>query len=482
MVFINEVKYACERCIRGHRVSGCSHTNATLKRIKRKGRPTGQCSACRANKVRGQKPCNHTNGKHNDSAHLNNKSEDGKHFNSSNPASPVHGGSINTFSVSGASPSKSPGSRDRYHFSNSLEQELPEEISPEALKTLSKEDPNIIIELPDGSFLNDAKSHRSAPQSAQQHGTSKPSYDGAYPNGNAASESYIYPYYQNYPYNAIPGRQAPSPSPSPVPNGNFKLDEAALSNSMPHSFNHLNVIAHRATPQSQEDIFNPTSQPITPPPFMLNGPYNAALYNDSMGNNAASAAINLHGTGNYMSNTNPYSHQNRAYNVPTPSLNYHLHGYHPASGVHQQNSSFPSYHTPANYNAHQPMTSEQYSYGNNGGYYGNNHHIPNAPYDSNGGLSFMNSQMGGYSTPEQISRTSTPSFLAGNPSFDTPQEGVHNDLYSSKQELASSLPGIGQMNPQMIPTVSKEDEQAVKSEEAEEAYATSSLPQLSNLY
>ncbi|WWC71436.1 uncharacterized protein I206_105392 [Kwoniella pini CBS 10737] len=47
MVLINEKKYACEKCIKGHRVSGCTHTDRPLYEIKKKGRPTTQCSHCK---------------------------------------------------------------------------------------------------------------------------------------------------------------------------------------------------------------------------------------------------------------------------------------------------------------------------------------------------------------------------------------------------------------------------------------------------
>ncbi|GEQ67924.1 hypothetical protein JCM33374_g1590 [Metschnikowia sp. JCM 33374] len=47
MVLLNGIKYACERCIRGHRVSSCSHTDKPLVMIKPKGRPASQCSHCR---------------------------------------------------------------------------------------------------------------------------------------------------------------------------------------------------------------------------------------------------------------------------------------------------------------------------------------------------------------------------------------------------------------------------------------------------
>uniref|UniRef100_A0A060T3L4 ARAD1C34672p n=1 Tax=Blastobotrys adeninivorans TaxID=409370 RepID=A0A060T3L4_BLAAD len=47
MVYIDGIKYACERCIRGHRVSACQHTDKPLTMIKPKGRPTTQCAHCR---------------------------------------------------------------------------------------------------------------------------------------------------------------------------------------------------------------------------------------------------------------------------------------------------------------------------------------------------------------------------------------------------------------------------------------------------
>lgn len=47
MVLLNGIKYACERCIRGHRVSSCTHTDKPLTMIKPKGRPASQCSHCR---------------------------------------------------------------------------------------------------------------------------------------------------------------------------------------------------------------------------------------------------------------------------------------------------------------------------------------------------------------------------------------------------------------------------------------------------
>lgn len=42
MVKINGVKFACERCIRGHRVSACRHMEHELKQVRKKGRPATQ--------------------------------------------------------------------------------------------------------------------------------------------------------------------------------------------------------------------------------------------------------------------------------------------------------------------------------------------------------------------------------------------------------------------------------------------------------
>jgi hypothetical protein len=47
MVLINEKKFACATCIKGHRVSGCTHTDRALFEIKKKGRPSTQCACCK---------------------------------------------------------------------------------------------------------------------------------------------------------------------------------------------------------------------------------------------------------------------------------------------------------------------------------------------------------------------------------------------------------------------------------------------------
>jgi len=47
MVLINDKKFACATCIKGHRVSGCTHTDRPLFEVKKKGRPATQCNFCR---------------------------------------------------------------------------------------------------------------------------------------------------------------------------------------------------------------------------------------------------------------------------------------------------------------------------------------------------------------------------------------------------------------------------------------------------
>ncbi|KAF6766430.1 ACE1 transcription factor [Ephemerocybe angulata] len=47
MVYVNNKKFACESCIKGHRSSSCHHTDRPLFEIKKKGRPVSQCTKCR---------------------------------------------------------------------------------------------------------------------------------------------------------------------------------------------------------------------------------------------------------------------------------------------------------------------------------------------------------------------------------------------------------------------------------------------------
>ncbi|PNY28078.1 Copper resistance protein CRF1 [Tolypocladium capitatum] len=46
-MLIDGEKYACEACVRGHRVSNCQHTDRPLQHINKKGRPVSQCQHCR---------------------------------------------------------------------------------------------------------------------------------------------------------------------------------------------------------------------------------------------------------------------------------------------------------------------------------------------------------------------------------------------------------------------------------------------------
>ncbi|KAJ5155330.1 hypothetical protein N7492_008133 [Penicillium capsulatum] len=47
-MLIEGQKWACEACIRGHRVTSCKHHDRPLIRIKRKGRPFATCTICHA--------------------------------------------------------------------------------------------------------------------------------------------------------------------------------------------------------------------------------------------------------------------------------------------------------------------------------------------------------------------------------------------------------------------------------------------------
>ncbi|KAL9038597.1 MAG: hypothetical protein Q9214_005213 [Letrouitia sp. 1 TL-2023] len=46
-MLIEGEKYACEACVRGHRVSNCQHSDRPLIHINKKGRPVSQCPHCR---------------------------------------------------------------------------------------------------------------------------------------------------------------------------------------------------------------------------------------------------------------------------------------------------------------------------------------------------------------------------------------------------------------------------------------------------
>ncbi|KAK3181996.1 hypothetical protein K4F52_006735 [Lecanicillium sp. MT-2017a] len=47
-MIIDGEKYACEACVRGHRVSNCQHSDRPLQHINKKGRPISQCAHCRS--------------------------------------------------------------------------------------------------------------------------------------------------------------------------------------------------------------------------------------------------------------------------------------------------------------------------------------------------------------------------------------------------------------------------------------------------
>ncbi|KAJ6562164.1 copper fist DNA binding domain-containing protein [Mycena capillaripes] len=47
MVFVNDKKFSCESCIKGHRSSTCSHSERPLFEVPKRGRPVSQCPNCR---------------------------------------------------------------------------------------------------------------------------------------------------------------------------------------------------------------------------------------------------------------------------------------------------------------------------------------------------------------------------------------------------------------------------------------------------
>jgi len=51
VVVIDGIKYACQNCIKGHRVAHCQHTDRPLQPLQRKGRPVSQCQHCRKYRV-----------------------------------------------------------------------------------------------------------------------------------------------------------------------------------------------------------------------------------------------------------------------------------------------------------------------------------------------------------------------------------------------------------------------------------------------
>ncbi|VUG20068.1 DEBR0S6_07184g1_1 [Brettanomyces bruxellensis] len=74
MIIINNMKYACERCIRGHRASTCNHRDAKLIMIKPKGRPSTQCPHCKElRKLKNSHVACNCSQKHNPSAKIHDK-------------------------------------------------------------------------------------------------------------------------------------------------------------------------------------------------------------------------------------------------------------------------------------------------------------------------------------------------------------------------------------------------------------------------
>ncbi|KAG2175948.1 hypothetical protein INT44_000426 [Umbelopsis vinacea] len=52
VVLIDGIKYACQSCIKGHRVAQCQHKERPLQPLQRKGRPISQCNHCRGNRLK----------------------------------------------------------------------------------------------------------------------------------------------------------------------------------------------------------------------------------------------------------------------------------------------------------------------------------------------------------------------------------------------------------------------------------------------
>ncbi|KAJ6605107.1 copper fist DNA binding domain-containing protein, partial [Mycena sp. CBHHK59/15] len=49
MILVNNQKFACEPCIKGHRAFSCAHSGRPLFQVAKKGRPrVPLCAKCRA--------------------------------------------------------------------------------------------------------------------------------------------------------------------------------------------------------------------------------------------------------------------------------------------------------------------------------------------------------------------------------------------------------------------------------------------------
>jgi len=63
MVYVDNKKFACASCIKGHRSSACNHADRPLFEVKKKGRPVSQCTKCRelrqSKKLHSKCTCDH---------------------------------------------------------------------------------------------------------------------------------------------------------------------------------------------------------------------------------------------------------------------------------------------------------------------------------------------------------------------------------------------------------------------------------------
>ncbi|KAI9018221.1 copper fist DNA binding domain-containing protein, partial [Hyaloraphidium curvatum] len=48
MITYGGFRFACEKCIGGHRPATCKHVDRPLKEIRNKGRPSTQCDHCKS--------------------------------------------------------------------------------------------------------------------------------------------------------------------------------------------------------------------------------------------------------------------------------------------------------------------------------------------------------------------------------------------------------------------------------------------------
>ncbi|KAL7318983.1 copper-binding transcription factor [Mucor circinelloides] len=95
-----EKKFACIKCIKGHRSSKCTHDKRELIEIKRKGRPVSQCETCRllrkTKQVHVKCVCGPKDKETLNNATANNAALDKEHISKSNDSSPLNVNNINT--------------------------------------------------------------------------------------------------------------------------------------------------------------------------------------------------------------------------------------------------------------------------------------------------------------------------------------------------------------------------------------------------